>query len=47
VLCALDPRYAVAYFARGRVSPFSVLGAVILCIAGGEALYADMGHFGR
>ena len=31
----------------GACSAFSVLGAVILCIAGGEALYADMGHFGR
>jgi KUP system potassium uptake protein len=47
VLRALDPSYAVRYFAHGGWSAFSVLGAVILCIAGGEALYADMGHFGR
>jgi KUP system potassium uptake protein len=47
VLWALDPRFAVSYFVRGGWSSFSVLGAVILCIAGGEALYADMGHFGR
>lgn len=47
VLRALDPSYAVRYFVHGGVSAFGVLGAVILCIAGGEALYADMGHFGR
>jgi len=47
VLLALDPRRAVIYFAHGGWGAFSVLGAVILCIAGAEALYADMGHFGR
>ena len=47
VLLALDPRRAIVYFAHGGWSAFSVLGAVILCIAGAEALYADMGHFGR
>jgi KUP system potassium uptake protein len=47
VLRALDPSYGVRYFVHGGWSAFSVLGAVILCIAGGEALYADMGHFGR
>ncbi len=47
VLQAVDPRWAVRYFARGGLPAFSVLGAVILCVAGAEDLYADMGHFGR
>jgi KUP system potassium uptake protein len=47
VLRALSPTYGIRYFVAGGWSAFSVLGAVILCIAGGEALYADMGHFGR
>jgi KUP system potassium uptake protein len=47
VIAALDPRYAVGYLAHaGRVG-FMVLGGVFLCITGGEALYADMGHFGK
>src|ERR1700691_4471350 len=47
VIAALDPRYAVEYLAHaGRVG-FMVLGGVFLCITGGEALYADMGHFGK
>jgi KUP system potassium uptake protein len=46
VLHALNPVHAVRFLSRG-LSSFSVLGAVVLCIAGGEALYADMGHFGR
>jgi len=47
VITALDPRHAVEYLAHaGRVG-FMVLGGVFLCITGGEALYADMGHFGR
>jgi KUP system potassium uptake protein len=47
VIAALDPRHAVEYLAHaGRVG-FMVLGGVFLCITGGEALYADMGHFGR
>jgi KUP system potassium uptake protein len=47
VFAALDPRYAVRFFAHGGRHAFLVLGAIVLCIAGGEALYADMGHFGR
>jgi KUP system potassium uptake protein len=47
VLRALDPRYGVAYFAANGWKGFPVLGAVVLCLTGGEALYADMGHFGR
>src|SRR3954451_11306075 len=48
VLAALDPRYAVSYVghASGWVA-FTVLGSVFLALTGGEALYADMGHFGR
>src|SRR5580698_9017429 len=46
VLAAIDPRYAIGFLAdSGRVG-FFVLGGVFLCITGGEALYADMGHFG-
>ena len=48
VLAALDPRYALRYMtgAPGS-SAFIVLGSVFLALTGGEALYADMGHFGR
>ena len=48
VLLALDPRYAVAYVAHAGIGQaFTVLGSVFLALTGGEALYADMGHFGR
>ena len=47
VLAGLDPRHAVGFFARDPRHAFLVLGSVVLCITGGEALYADMGHFGR
>jgi KUP system potassium uptake protein len=47
VLRALDPRYGITLFATQPVSAFVSLGAVVLAITGGEALYADMGHFGR
>jgi KUP system potassium uptake protein len=47
VLAALNPWHAVAFFAREPLHAFLVLGAVVLCITGAEALYADMGHFGR
>ncbi len=47
ILVALDPRYAVAFFGDNRLHGMVVLGAVVLCLTGGEALYADMGHFGR
>lgn len=46
VLRAVDPRYAFwLLFHRGGHA-IHTLGAVVLCITGGEALYADMGHFG-
>jgi KUP system potassium uptake protein len=47
VLWAVDPRYAVRFFMEHGRHGFVVLGAVVLCITGGEALYADLGHFGR
>ena len=48
VLLALSPNYALAYVGHvGAVTTFAVLGSVFLALTGGEALYADMGHFGR
>jgi KUP system potassium uptake protein len=47
VLAALDPSYAVTFFGANRLHGAVVLGAVVLVITGGEALYADLGHFGR
>jgi KUP system potassium uptake protein len=47
VLTAFDPRYAVAFFAANGFVGFAVLGSVFLVVTGGEALYADMGHFGK
>jgi KUP system potassium uptake protein len=47
VLAAFDPRHAVAFFAANGFMGFAVLGAVFLVVTGGEALYADMGHFGK
>ncbi len=46
VLQALSPHHAVAYFMRHGMPGFLVLGSVVLAVTGGEALYADMGHFG-
>ena len=47
VLPALNPWYAVAFFQTNHWAGFIVLGAVVLAFTGAEALYADMGHFGR
>ena len=47
VLAAFSPGYAVAFFAENSMGGFLVLGAVVLAITGTEALYADMGHFGK
>src|SRR5487761_840083 len=47
VLVALNPAHAVTIFIASPLTGFFVLGAVSLAITGGEALYADMGHFGR
>jgi KUP system potassium uptake protein len=46
VLAALSPHYAAHYFAAHGMPGFLVLGSVVLAVTGGEALYADMGHFG-
>jgi KUP system potassium uptake protein len=46
VLAALDPRHGLAFFQTHGVHGFTVLGSVVLAVTGGEALYADMGHFG-
>ena len=46
VLQAISPTHAVSFFLRNKLAGFLVLGSVFLVITGGEALYADMGHFG-
>jgi KUP system potassium uptake protein len=46
VLQAVSPSYAVALCVQYKALAFIVLGAVVLCVTGAEALYADMGHFG-
>ena len=46
-LLAADPRHAISFLANHGLQAFIVLGGVFLAITGGEALYADMGHFGR
>jgi KUP system potassium uptake protein len=46
VLRALSPSHGVHYFLRNGWHGFPILGVVVLCLTGGEALYADMGHFG-
>ncbi|HEX3159711.1 MAG TPA: KUP/HAK/KT family potassium transporter, partial [Gemmatimonadaceae bacterium] len=46
VLAAANPANAVHFFARNDWQGFVVLGSVFLVVTGGEALYADMGHFG-
>ena len=46
VLLAMSPTYAVALCLQHKYLAFIVLGAVVLCVTGAEALYADMGHFG-
>ena len=47
VIRALNPWYAVKFFMEDGLRGFLVLGAVVLVFTGGEALYADMGHFGK
>ncbi len=47
ILRAISPTYAVSFmFEHGHVA-FIALGSVVLTVTGAEALYADMGHFGR
>ncbi|HEX5960997.1 MAG TPA: potassium transporter Kup [Rhodanobacteraceae bacterium] len=47
VLRAINPWYGFNFFTHHGAGGFLVLGAVVLCVTGAEALYADMGHFGR
>jgi KUP system potassium uptake protein len=47
VLRSLSPIHGVEFFVRNRGAGFLVLGSVVLVLTGAEALYADMGHFGR
>ncbi len=47
VLAALSPHYMIMFIASQPLIAFLILGAVVLAITGTEALYADMGHFGR
>lgn len=47
ILSGLDPRHAWNFFEDNHFHGIVVLGSVVLCITGGEALYADLGHFGR
>jgi KUP system potassium uptake protein len=46
ILLSFSPTYAVTFFFGHPMASFLVLGAVVLVVTGGEALYADMGHFG-
>ncbi len=47
VLVAANPWHGVQFFRANGIAGFLTLGAVVLCVTGGEALYADMGHFGK
>ena len=47
ILWAISPHYALQFIINEPGTTFIILGAVVLCVTGGEALYADMGHFGK
>ncbi len=47
ILWAISPHYALGFMWEHTGTTFIILGAVVLCVTGGEALYADMGHFGK
>jgi KUP system potassium uptake protein len=47
ILWAISPHYAINFIIEQPGTTFIILGAVVLCVTGGEALYADMGHFGK
>lgn len=47
VLAALNPWYAIQFFMTDKMLGFLALGSVVLAVTGAEALYSDMGHFGR
>ncbi len=46
IVQAVSPMYAIGFFATHGLASITILGGVILCVTGAEALYADMGHFG-
>jgi len=46
ILSAVSPHYAIQFVLANPGTSFVLLGAIVLCVTGGEALYADMGHFG-
>lgn len=47
ILGAMSPHHALRFMWEQPGTTFIILGAVVLCVTGGEALYADMGHFGK
>ncbi|HTZ70319.1 MAG TPA: KUP/HAK/KT family potassium transporter [Acetobacteraceae bacterium] len=47
VLVGLSPSYGITFLVHGGFRAFALLGSIFLCVTGAEALYADMGHFGR
>lgn len=47
ILWAMSPHHALGFMWHNPGITFIILGAVVLCVTGGEALYADMGHFGK
>jgi KUP system potassium uptake protein len=47
VLLAINPVYAINFFVNNHATAFFIMSSVFLSVTGGEALYADMGHFGR
>jgi len=47
ILWAISPHHAIRFIWNDPATTFIILGAVVLCVTGGEALYADMGHFGK
>ncbi len=47
ILAAVNPAYAVEFFLHNKWQGFLALGTVVLAVTGAEALYADMGHFGK
>ena len=47
ILWAVSPHYALGFMFHNLGTTFIILGAVVLCVTGAEALYADLGHFGK
>ena len=47
ILWAISPHYALGFMIHNPGITFIILGAVVLCVTGAEALYADLGHFGK